>query len=268
MERHKRVKGKELLGSHQKCWLWGRHAVMEALRAGRWPVVEVYLAESLDEEAIAAARREGARLGVEVKLAGAKRLEELCHSGDHQGCLAKMGPFPYAQAAAMLEGKQTGALFAILDGIQDPHNFGAIVRSAEVLGVDGIFIGEKGQVDVTSAVARSSAGAVSRMPIGRVGDLRALARQMKSLGISVVGTGQGGETEIGEHDFRKATAVVIGNEGRGLGEDLAEMCDRVLRIPQHGEIGSLNAAASAAIFFYEALRQRSGGEGCQERSRK
>ena len=261
MERHRQAKGGELLGSHQKCWLWGRHAVMESVKAGRWPIVELYLDEGLDAREAAEARREAARRGVKVKTAGSKRLATLCHSQEHQGYAARMGPFPYAQADAVLTGEQTGRVYAILDGIQDPHNFGAIVRSAEVLGVDGIFIGEKGQVGVTSAVARSSAGAASRLPIVRVSDVVKLIREMQALGIVVVGTSDRGEKEMGEHDFTEATAIVIGNEGWGMAKRTAQACDGELRIPQHGEIGSLNAAAAAAIFFHEALRQRTRGTG-------
>jgi len=251
--------GKELLGSHQKCWLWGRNVVLETLRAGAWPVLELHLAGTLAADELEAARRLAERHGIQVKVQAAARLEQLCHAPEHQGYLAKMGPFSYADAEMLLADRPPAPLYAVLDSIQDPHNFGAVVRSAEVFGLDAVFIAEREQVGVTTAVARASAGAVSRVPIARVVDLPVLAARLKAAGVALVAASEKADAPITAHDFLGATAIVIGSEAHGIRPALLERCDALVRIPQHGRIGSLNAAAAAAVVFYEARRQRSEG---------
>ncbi len=300
MAKGRKKRGKRVLGSHAKCWLWGRHVVLETLRAGRWPVLELHLAQDLRADRLDEAAQLALALDVPVKVQPGGRLEQLGHSPEHQGHLAKMGPFPYADAGALVTkvrdaaGQTNGsarrvsapaathgpplpwrervgvrgregddapagvqaALFAVLDRIQDPHNFGAMVRSAEVFGVGALFIAEREQAGVTTAVARSSAGAVNRVPIARVEDLVDLAGRLKGAGLALVGASEKAEVPLTDVDFRRPSAVVIGSEARGIRPALRDACDALVRIPQHGAIGSLNAAAAAAILFYEARRQR------------
>ena len=255
----KRKCGREVLGSHQKCWLWGRNVVLETLGSGTWPVLELHLAGTLAAEELETARQLAERRGIPIKVQAAARLEQLCHAPEHQGYLAKMGPFPYADAKMLLADRPPAPLYAVLDGIQDPQNFGAVVRSAEVFGLDAIFIAERDQVGVTTAVARASAGAVSRVPIARVADLPALAARLKAAGIVLVAASEKAEILITAHDFLGATAIVIGSESHGIRAALVARCDALVRIPQHGQMGSLNAAAAAAVVFYEARRQRTQG---------
>ena len=217
------------------------------------------MAGTLAAEDVEAARQLAERRGIPVKVQAAARLEQLCHAPEHQGYLAKMGPFPYADAETLLADPPAAPLYAVLDGIQDPQNFGAVVRSAEVFGFDAMFIAERGQVGVTTAVARASAGAVSRVPIARVADLPALAARLKSAGVALVAASEKTERIITSHDFRGPTAIVLGSETHGIRPALVERCDALVRIPQHGRIGSLNAAAAAAVVFYEARRQRAQG---------
>ena len=252
----KRKRGRELLGSHQKCWLWGRNVVLETLRAGAWPVLELHLAGTLAAEAVAEARRLAERLGATVKVQAADRLEQLCHAPEHQGYLAKMGPFPYADAEALLATPPRDALYLVLDRLQDPHNLGAVIRSAEVFGASAVLIAEREQVGVTTAVARASAGAVNRVAIGRTPDLAALALQAKEAGLSLVGASEKAQTDAADYDLAQPLALLIGSETHGLRPALLERCDALVRIPQHGVIGSLNAAAAAAVLLYEARRQR------------
>jgi len=251
-----KVEGRELLGSHQKCWLWGRNVVLETLRAGTWPVLELHVAGTLAAEDVEAARQLAERRGIPLKVQAAARLEQLCHAPEHQGYLAKMGPFPYADAEMLLADRPPAPLYAMLDSIQDPHNFGAVVRSAEVFGLDAIFIAERDQVGVTTAVARASAGAVSRVPIARAADLPALAARLKAAGVALVAASEMADAPINAHDFRGPTAIVIGSESHGIRPALLKCCNALVWIPQHGRIGSLNAAAAAAVVFYEARRQR------------
>ncbi len=271
----KRQREKRVLGSHAKCWLWGRNAVLETLRAGRWPVLELHLARDLRADRLDEAAQLAMALDVPVKVQPAKRLEQLGHCPAHQGYLAKMAPFPYAgaeevMAASRAAGDESpsprtsaargegdhGPLYAVMDRMQDPQNFGAMIRSAEVFGLGGLFIAAREQTGVTAAVARASAGAVNRVPIARVEDLVELAGRLKSAGVALVGASEKAETAVTEFDFRRPAAIVIGSEARGIRPELQDACDALVRIPQHGEIGSLNAAAAAAILFYEARRQR------------
>lgn len=268
MERHGRGKGKKrLLGSHQKCWLWGRNVVTETLAAGRWEILDLFLSSALEEPVLGEVRRLAEARGMVVCVKPPEELERLCHTTEHQGFLARMAEFPYADGGELLDSMPPISFSVLLDGIQDPYNFGAIIRSAEVFGVQGLFIPAAGQVGVTSMVARSSVGAVNRVPIARVESLAAAAASLKQKGIMVVAASEKASTAIGECDFRRGVAVVVGNEGKGVSPELLEQCDAMLRIPQTGRIGSLNAAVAAGIFFYEVSRQRGGGEVANGRAR-
>ena len=140
--------------------------------------------------------------------------------------------------------------------MQDPFNFGAVIRSAEVFGVDGIVIGATHQVGVTSLVARSSAGAVNHVPIARAEDLGAILSEVKGCGIQVLGTHDTSGIPVFECDLTQPTAMIIGNEGTGMRNSLRDCCDALIHVPQHGKVSSLNAAVSAGVLFYEARRQR------------
>lgn len=257
MERHSRGKGKKkLLGSHQKCWIWGRNAVMETLTAGRWRILDLYFSRLLAPEIIEQARPLAASMGITPKVEDPDALARLCHTTEHQGYLARMTDFPYAEEASVLASLPDNPFCVILDGIQDPFNFGAIIRSAEVFGAHAIFIGDAGQVGVTSMVVRSSAGAVNRVPIVRVSDLSGLVERLCAMNIHPVAASEKAECELIHYNFLRGSAVIIGNEGAGPRPELVGRCESVLRIPQVGHIGSLNAAVAAGIFFYEVRRQR------------
>jgi 23S rRNA (guanosine2251-2'-O)-methyltransferase len=257
MERHSRGKGKKkLLGSHQKCWIWGRNAVMETLQAGRWQILDLYLSRQLPLDILAQVQADSARLGLEAVVEDPEVLARLCHTTEHQGYLARMTDFPYAGESQVMGALPPSPFCVVLDGIQDPYNFGAIIRSAEVFGANAVFIGETGQVGVTSMVVRSSAGAVNRVPIVRVPDLGTLVDGLRAKRIHLVAASEKASGELMGHDFRGGCAVVIGNEGVGPRPDILARCDSVVKIPQVGQIGSLNAAVAAGIFFYEVRRQR------------
>ena len=258
VERYRRRKASpKLLGNHQKCWLWGRHVVTETLRAARWPVIELHLSDRLPDADRAFAEQWSRSCDAILTVEPFDRLTQLSHSREHQGFLAKMAAFPYDRVDAVLGIAKSRPLFAILDGMQDPHNFGAVIRSAQVLGVDALFVPTHGQVEVTAQVARSSAGAVNHLRIAQADDLVALVAQLQSRGIRVIGTSQRAVHPICESDLSGPIAVVIGNEGTGIRDELLSACDELVTIPQFGAVESLNAAVSAGILFYEAQRQRS-----------
>jgi 23S rRNA (guanosine2251-2'-O)-methyltransferase len=249
------------LGSHQKCWLWGRHAVLETLRAGRWPVMELHLAGTLSETELAEARRLADRTGCPVKVQSPARLEQLGHARDHQGYLAKMAEYPYVPWETLLAAPPPAPLYLVLDRVQDPHNLGAIVRSAEVFGADAVFLGRRGGVGVTTAAARASAGAIGRVAIARVDSLADLEDRLGVQGVAVAVADEKTGTDAAEADLAGPVAIVIGSEARGVGPEIARRATLRVRIPQHGAIGSLNAAAAAAVVLYEARRQRRAAEG-------
>lgn len=258
--RKKRKDKKKLLGNHQRSWIWGRHAVLEILEAGRWPMKKLYLSETLQPAALEQAQLRAEELGYTVVVEDMDRLRELCRSGEHQGYLAQMMPYIYASAAGikahLTEDVSDGRVpvVALLDSIQDPFNFGAITRSAEVLGIDGIIIGSRNQVEVTSMVARSSVGAVNHVPIAQVDDLVEYAKVLRSEGVSLVAATEKSEVVCSAHSFDTPTVIVLGNEGEGIQPELLEQCNVQVAIPQQGQIDSLNVAAAAAILFYEARR--------------
>lgn len=246
-----------LLGSHQRSWIWGRNLVTETLRAGRWTPYELRLTPDVEAELheLAALR------DVPIEIETPARLTQLCGATDHQGVLAKMPPFPYAAADELLKAVQASSgerppFFVITDHLQDPYNFGAIVRNAECFGAAGVFIPTDKQVGVTSQVARSSVGAVNHLPIARVEHLLPFAEQLQQQGITLVAASEHATTSLHEADLSGPIAIVIGNEGVGIDKSLLAKCDLAVRIPLAGSVNSLNAAVASGILLYEAARQR------------
>ncbi|MBI1310342.1 23S rRNA (guanosine(2251)-2'-O)-methyltransferase RlmB [bacterium] len=252
----RRQNRQSLLGGHQKCWLWGRHVVMESLDAGRWLPLELVLSSELDDDVRESVTDQAAKLVIPVQTEPHSRLTQLSGARDHQGLLAKMPPFPYASVADSLAGASEPPFFLVLDAIQDPFNFGAICRVACVFGVDAVMIGSQSQVDVTSQVARSSAGAVNRLTICRVDDLADLARQLQSNGVRLAATSPHATSRLDNAPLDEPLAMIIGNEGAGVTNELAALCDLTVSIPQATNFDSLNAAVSTGIVCYEVLRQR------------
>lgn len=252
----KAKKSKPLLGNHQKCWIWGRNAVRETLSAGFWTIWEIHLSEKLSAAERAQIEASATERSIPVFVTSEKALTQKCRASDHQGMIAKMAPFPYTDVEEILQRKTDSPLYLILDRIQDPYNFGAIVRSAEILGADAIFTGTQEQCAVTSLVCRTSAGAVNHVPLAQVEDLIAFAQQLKDKNMNLLGTAmQAGESLV-DYSFQQPTALIVGNEGTGVHPDLLAACTHLVRIPQQGQTESLNVAVSAGILLYEASRQR------------
>ena len=252
----RRSSRRDVLTNHNRCWIWGRHVVLETLRAGRWPILELLIGDRagdvLWDEAVRLAQQHGL---VAIAMDDAT-LTKACHSGEHQGMAARMAPFPYASFEQLLNGLPTDAMLVVLDRLQDPFNFGAIVRSASTLGLDGIVVGQKEQVDVNSLVARCSAGAVNYIAIASTDDLVQTVDALRERGFQIVAASEKADTSLPEANFCQPTVAIIGNEGRGIRPELLARCDRSLSIPMSGPVGSLNAAVAAGILFYEMRRQR------------
>lgn len=247
---------KRLLGSHQKSWLYGRHAVLETLRAGRWRPLEVWVADDLEADVRNKATAAAEQMQVAVVESDSATMTRRCGGLAHQGLMAQMPPFPYADVRSVMEAAKEPALFLVLDGVQDPFNFGAILRSADVFGASGVFVSTANQSDVTVQVARSSAGAVNYVPIARSDDLVALIAALRARGVRCVAAAGEARQSVADIDLTGPVALVIGNEGVGVHDDVQAACDLQVRIPQFGHVESLNAAVAAGILCYEVQRQR------------
>lgn len=257
--RSRRSDDRRLMGNHQRCWLWGRHAVLESLRSSRWhPLLIRHTPALLPESAIAEVLRLCERWQIPLEQAEATHLERQCGRTDHQGLIAQMPEYPYLRAQDLIalchESPEPCVL--LLDRIQDPHNLGAILRSAEVLGIEGVFVPEREQSEINAQVVRSSAGAVHHLPIARVPSLTEVCRELQQHGFRLAAASEKSSQTVCQTNLRGPLGLMIGNEGQGPARELLELADLQLRIPQAGQISSLNAAVAAGIFCYEALRQR------------
>ena len=184
----------------------------------------------------------------------ADELERLCGSAEHQGVVAEVEPYSYAAAAHLLESDD--ALVVALDQIQDPHNLGAICRSAEVAGAAGVVIPERRSAAVTPAVCKASAGAVEHLPVARVRNLAEWLGEAKEAGAWIHGAAADAERDYTEVEWSGRAVLVLGSEGRGIRPRVARSCDQLVSIPVLGRISSLNASVAAAVILFEAVRQR------------
>ena len=239
----------------------GRNAVIEALRAGV-SIDKIFLARG-DTDAtlghIASAAREK---GIVVVDADRRKLDAMSRTHSHQGVIAQAAVREYASvddilAAAREKGEPP--LIVVCDELSDPHNLGAVIRTAECAGAHGVIIPKRRSAGLTAVVAKTSAGAVAHVPVARVPNLPALLKELKEAGVWVFGTAMDGTTPLYQADLKGPAAIVIGNEGSGMGRLVAENCDFTVSIPMFGKINSLNASAAAAVLLYEAVRQRLGG---------
>ena len=246
------------MGNHQRNWIWGRHAVMESLRANQWIPEELHLApEVLDSNILREATRRAHSSGITTHEETAESLTQRCHARDHQGLVARMPEFPYCSLDILDEQPDNSQKFAlVLDRIQDPFNFGSILRSADLFGVSTVLIGEREQVGVTSHVARSSAGAVNFLKICQVANLCEASQRLIDTNYQLIAATEKSSTPPSKIDFQSPTAIIIGNEGTGIDPDLLKLATETCAIPQSGHIDSLNAAVAAGILCYEVARQR------------
>lgn len=244
--------------------------MLETLRAGRWRPLEVHVVpETIDASLLADIERLCRTRQVPLKHSASSRLTQLCGSKEHQGLMGKMPPYPYTDPEEVLTRLPSDGFLLILDGIQDPFNFGSILRSADLFDVDAVIVPDRQQSPVTPHVARSSAGAVNYLDIVQVRSLVEIGRQFRDRGLKLLAATERGtwpsRPETPPHwkgnrpfdlDLTGGLALIIGNEGSGIGNELMPLCDEQISIPQSGHVGSLNAAVAAGILCYEVRRQR------------
>lgn len=240
----------------------GRNAVLEAIRSGE-SIEKIYLQYGLPPEGTEDLRREarGARIPVTQLDRGKFRdLERRARLGTRsQGVIARIDPVDYVDIQHLIAStweKGEIPIIAVLDRITDPHNLGAIIRSAECAGLHGVVIPRKGGGGVTDVVVKTSAGAVHSLPMARVERLVDLLRDLKGSGLRVVACAESGSVEYDRSDLSGPIALLLGSEGEGIAPELLAECDQVISIPMAGSIGSLNVSVAAGVIFFEALRQR------------
>lgn len=242
--------------------LCGVGPVLEALRAGSRPIERITIAEGAHESRLRELLGLAGAAGVPVRRATRFELDRLAAGVHHQGVIAFIAAARYRDADELLNalaarvGTENPPLAIVLDGVEDPRNLGAIIRTAECAGVHGIFIPERRAVGLTETVAKTAAGALEYVPVARVANVARLIEQFKERGVWTVGTCAEATTDHTAWDWKQPSAVFFGSEGEGLRRLVRERCDGLVRIPMHGHIESLNVSVAAGVVLFEAVRQR------------
>ena len=237
----------------------GRNAVTEALRAGA-PIDKIFIARGETDKTLGHIASTARAAGVVVVEADRRKLDYMSATKAHQGVIALAAVREYASVEdilAIARERGESPLLVVCDEISDPHNLGAIIRTAECAGAHGVIIPKRRSVGLTAVVGKASAGALEYLPVARVSNLVSTIRDLQKAGVWVFGTAADGDTGLYAADLKGPAAIVIGNEGEGMSRLVSEACDFKVSIPMKGSISSLNASAAAAIMLYEAVRQRS-----------
>ena len=240
--------------------LEGRNALTEALRSGR-TVDKVFIAAGEIDRGLQRLAAEAKDAGAVVVPVDRRKLDAMSTTHSHQGVIALVAAHEYASIDDILEeaaSRGETALIVICDELSDPHNLGAIMRSAECAGAHGVIIPKRRSVGLTATVAKASAGAVEYMKVARVTNINQAIAELKEKGVWIFGTAAEGSIPMYKADLTGPTAIVIGNEGQGMSPLVRKNCDVTVHIPMKGRISSLNASAAASILLYEAVRQRLG----------
>lgn len=240
--------------------IYGKNPVLEALSDNASGVDEVILNKDLKSKALSEIVNLAKTKNVKISYLPKEALERLSEGANHQGILAQIRDFSYSDVSQITGRSRESSkrsMIVILDHTQDPHNLGAIVRTAEFLGADGVIIPKDRAAAVTPAVVKASSGAVHHLPIARVVNLPRTMRELKKDGVWIVGADAESKTNLYDQDFGGLDiALVIGSEGRGLGKSVRESCDFLVSIPKSGKVSSLNASVAAGMMLYEIVRQR------------
>jgi 23S rRNA (guanosine2251-2'-O)-methyltransferase len=237
--------------------VYGVSPVLEALRSENRRVERVMIADGAREKRIADIITLCKSRGIVFSTVPSSKIANaVSQDARHQGVVAITSSAEYSDAEKIIENAGSPPLLVILDGVEDPRNLGAIIRTAECAGVDGIFIPERRAVGLTGTVAKSSAGALEHMQIARVGNLNRFIENLKSRNIWIVGAAGDANMYHTEWDWKQPTALVLGGEGSGLHRLVAENCDALVKIPMYGKIDSLNVSVAAGVILFEARRQR------------
>ena len=261
-QRRRDAENKEKDSAHRipnSALVFGVLPVLEALRAENRRIDKIFVLEGARENRLNEIFRLARENNILLQKTSRENLARMVETGaNHQGIVAFIASAEYADADGLLKeiAAKENSLTLILDGVEDPRNLGAILRTAECAGADGVFIPERRAVGLTETVAKSSAGATEYVKVAKVGNLNRLIDELKSNNIWVVGTSGEAETDYTEWDWTRKSALVLGSEGKGLHRLTAEKCDALVKIPMQGKIESLNVSVAAGVILFEAVRQR------------
>ena len=236
----------------------GRNAVIEALKAGR-PLDKIYLLKGREDRALGFIASTARAAGIPVTECDRRRLDAMSTTHAHQGVIASASARSYCEVEDILAvAEQRGEVpfVVVCDGLEDPRNLGAVIRSAECAGAHGVIISKHHSAGLTAAADKASAGAAEHMAIARVANLSAALELLKARGLWVFGAEADGDAGLWQADLRGPICAVIGSEGSGISRLVREHCDSIVSIPLYGKVNSLNASAAASVFLYEIVRQR------------
>ncbi len=240
-------------------WIVGKNPVIEALRSGR-AINKIWVAEGVNKNQMGPVLALAKEQGVVVTTANRKKLDQLCGTDHHQGVIASVAAYEYTEVEDLLsraEERNEPAFLLILDELEDPHNLGSILRTADAVGAHGVIIPKRRSVGLTATVAKASAGAIEYVPVARVTNIVRTIEELKERGVWIAGTDASAPQDFREGDFSIPLALVIGSEGRGMSRLVREHCDFLYRLPMAGHVTSLNASVAAALLMYEVYRARS-----------
>ena len=242
---------------HTEFTIEGRNAVIEAFRAGR-TIDKIFILDGCQDGPVLTIKREAVKHGSLIKYVTKGRLDQMSETGKHQGVIAYAAAYEYAEVEDILQkarDKGEPPFLFLLDNIEDPHNLGAIIRTANLAGAHGVIIPKNRAVGLTATVAKASAGALNYTPVAKVTNLGQTIEELKKEGLWFVCADMDG-TRMYQLDLRGPIGLVIGNEGSGVGRLVKEKCDFIASIPMQGDIDSLNASVAAGVLAYEIVRQR------------
>ena len=242
---------------YEELTIEGRNAVMEAFRSGK-TIDRLFVLDGCQDGPVRSITREARKHDTIITYVAKERLDQMSETGKHQGVIAYAAAYEYAQVEDMLklaEEKGEPPFLFLLDGIEDPHNLGAIIRTANLAGAHGVIIPKRRAAGLTATVARTSAVALNYTPVAKVTNLAATMEELKKKGLWFVCADMGGETMY-RLNLKGPIGLVIGNEGEGVGKLVKETCDMTASIPMKGDIDSLNASVAAGVLAYEIVRQR------------
>lgn len=236
----------------------GRNSVLEALKAGR-SLNKILIAKGERQGSVREIISQAREQGLIIQEVDIAKLDQLSAGVRHQGVVAMAAPVAYVEVDDILSiayGKNEPPFLVLLDELADPHNVGAILRTADASGVHGVLIPKRRSCPLTQTVAKTSAGAVEHVPVSRIGNVSQTLKALKKQGLWVVGADMDGTKNYYEADLTGPVVIVVGNEGEGMGRLTKEACDFIVKIPMRGKIASLNASVACSLLLYEVLRQR------------
>ncbi|MXQ54588.1 23S rRNA (guanosine(2251)-2'-O)-methyltransferase RlmB [Shimazuella alba] len=239
-------------------WIFGKHAVLEAASAGR-DMEKVWLAEGMKKKSVEDLVRQLEDQKVPYHWVPRSKLDQVAENQNHQGVAAQVSSYQYVsveQIVANAKHKGEHPFLLLLDGIVDPHNLGTVLRTADATGVHGVIIPKRRAVGLTATVAKISAGAIEYVPVAKVTNMNRTAEYLKDQGVWLVGTDGESKQSYETVDYDMPVALVIGNEGQGISQQLKKKCDFLVRLPMKGRVSSLNASVATGVMLYQVLQSR------------